>query len=243
LAGFEAAGAVIAGSPRTLAEGCEFVGVCVGTDDEVRDVVLREGDGILEGMASDAILILHSTIAPDTVLEVREAAARRGVKVIDAPVNGGPHEAEAGTLTVMVGGDAADFARARPLLQAFGQTISHLGPIGSGQLLKLLVNNLCYANMATSVLALELADAFGVDRNEAAALMATGPAGSHSLDIIRDEALLRRMTSPTSPLNETVDHLIRLAKQRGIRDNRLTAISSTAVDCMRAYVQRVGLRP
>ena len=235
LAEFAAKGAVVAASPAEVAARSDILGICVRTDDDVRDVLLAEGDGCFSHARPGALILLHSTLSPATVAEVGAAAAARGLRVLDAPVSGGPQGAAAGTMTVLIGGDAGDLARARPVLESFATDIPLLGPLGAGQMMKLLNNNLCYANVVTSIFALQLAESLGMDPAVAASVMRVSSGASTGLEIVHAEATLRKITGPTSNLPKDVGHLVNLIAARGLANEPLTAISDTAWDHVREY--------
>lgn len=244
LAEFAAKGAVVAASPGEVAARSDILGICVRTDDDVRDVLLRAGDGCFSQARPGALILLHSTLSPATVAEVGAAAAARGLRVLDAPVSGGPQGAAAGTMTVLAGGDAEDLARARPVLETFATDIPLLGPLGAGQMMKLLNNNLCYANVVTSIFALQLAESLGMDPAVAASVMRVSSGASTGLEIVHAEATLRKITGPTSNLPKDVGHLVNLIAARGLSDEPLTAISATAWDRVRDYAaHKLGQAP
>jgi 2-hydroxymethylglutarate dehydrogenase len=135
-----AAGAEWADTPRTVAEACRIVITCLPTPQIVEEVVYGT-DGIRSGWQTGDIYIDMSTNAPSTVRRIAEDAGAVGVGVLDAPVSGGTRGAEAGTLTVMVGGDPDILERARPVLEPMANKIFHVGDVGCGNVAK-LVNNM-----------------------------------------------------------------------------------------------------
>jgi 2-hydroxy-3-oxopropionate reductase len=130
-----AAGAEAAGSAREVGERCGVVITMLPDSDAVRSVVSGEA-GVLAGASPGDLLIDMSTIHPSVALELARAAGERGVAALDAPVSGGDVGAREGTLSIMVGGDEGDVERARPLLEALGKTIVHVGAHGAGQVVK-----------------------------------------------------------------------------------------------------------
>jgi 3-hydroxyisobutyrate dehydrogenase-like beta-hydroxyacid dehydrogenase len=140
----------------------EVLSVCVPGDPHVEAVLLGE-DGALAGMAPGSLVAIHSTVLPATVERMAEAARERGVELIDACVTGGRAVAEKGELTLLVGGEAATLEKARPVLEAYGTTLLHAGPLGSGAKLKLAVNLLTYVNWAAAAESFRLAKASGLD--------------------------------------------------------------------------------
>jgi 3-hydroxyisobutyrate dehydrogenase len=155
-----AAGAKAAKTPRSLAAVSDYIGVCVRDDDDLRAVTLG-ADGILSGAAPGAVVAVHSTVQPATVLELAAAAAS-GVHFVDACISGGSVGAAQGTLTVMAGGDPADVERIRPALESFAQKIVHAGPLGSGTKLKLCNNLMTYLAWTAAYEAMLLARASGL---------------------------------------------------------------------------------
>jgi 3-hydroxyisobutyrate dehydrogenase len=141
-------GARAARTPRDATAGAEVVITCLPTSREV-EALLDGPDGLLEGLSRGALLIDCTSGDPGTSRRIAERLGGKGIAFADAPVSGGTSGAEAGTLTVMVGGDRATFERARPVLSAFGRQIEHLGPVGAGHAMK-AVNN---ALLATAILA------------------------------------------------------------------------------------------
>lgn len=156
-----AAGAARADSARAVAAASDVVGVCVRDDADVTAVVLGD-DGLLAGAASGLVIAIHSTILPRTVRELGAAAAERGVSVVDACVTGGPTGAEQGRLTYMVGGEAADLERCRPVFATAARAIVHTGPLGTGAATKLCNNLMTYLGFLAAFEATTLAREAGL---------------------------------------------------------------------------------
>ena len=135
----------LAASPRAASGGAEIVFCCVGNDDDVREVILGE-DGVLAGIGAGSIIVDHTTASATIAREISAAAAAKSVGFLDAPVSGGQAGAENGQLTVMVGGDEETFRRAAPIMDCYARAITHIGPVGSGQLAK-MVNQICIAGV------------------------------------------------------------------------------------------------
>jgi 3-hydroxyisobutyrate dehydrogenase len=134
-----------AASPREAARDAELVFACVGNDEDVRAIAQGE-QGALAGMKRGAIFIDHTTASARLARELHERALAGGVQFIDAPVSGGQSGAEHGTLTVMCGGDAEPFESMRPVSMAYARAITRIGPVGAGQLAK-MVNQICIAGV------------------------------------------------------------------------------------------------
>ena len=128
-------GATAASSPRDVAERAAVTIMMLPDSPQVEEVLTGE-DGVLAGAAEGALVIDMSTISPVVTRELAALAGERRIGYVDAPVSGGDVGAREGTLSIMAGGSEDDFARARPLLEALGKTIVHVGPVGSGQVVK-----------------------------------------------------------------------------------------------------------
>lgn len=158
-AGLPALGARRAATVAELAAAVDVVALVVVDDAQVRQVVRALGEAARPGLA----LAIHSTVAPHTAQAAAEALAPRGVSVLDAPVSGGPEAAEAGTLTIMVGGSDEALRRCRPLLDAIGDEVVALGPVGAGSAAKLANQLMLCGSWLFAREALALAGACGVD--------------------------------------------------------------------------------
>jgi 3-hydroxyisobutyrate dehydrogenase len=139
-------GARAAATPREAAAGVDVIITCLPTSREV-EALLDGVDGILAGLAKGALFLDCTSGDPATSRRIAGQLAQLGVAFADAPVSGGTNGAEAGTLTVMVGGDEETFRRARPILSAFGKRIEHLGPVGTGHAMKAVNNALLAVNI------------------------------------------------------------------------------------------------
>ncbi len=131
----------------------------------------------------DVLCVDMSTIAPTDTRRIGAALAEHGVRLLDAPVTGSSPRAEAGTLTIMAGGEPDDFERAKPLLESMGELIVHVGELGQGEMLKLINNALGAANAAAVAEALLLADATGVDLDALVAVTQTGSGASAQMQM------------------------------------------------------------
>ena len=172
-----ALGAVEASSPREVARASDVVVTCVTDSPQVAEVLFGS-DGLAEGLAPGSLFIDCSTISPASAREMGARLKDHGVAMLDAPVSGGSEGAVAGTLTIMVGGEPTDVERAHDVLHAMGRTVTHLGPIGSGQVAK-AVNQviLCgtYLGVAEGIV---LAMKAGMDVERLITALAGGAAGS-----------------------------------------------------------------
>jgi 3-hydroxyisobutyrate dehydrogenase len=170
-----------AATPALAASGAEQVFACVGGDDDVRAVTLGER-GAFAGMQPGALFVDHTTASARLARELADAAARRGLGFLDAPVSGGQSGAEQGQLTVMVGGEPEPFERARPLIQSYAREVRLLGPSGSGQLAK-MVNQICIAGLVQALAeGLHFAEAVGLDPAAVVDVISKGAAQSWQMD-------------------------------------------------------------
>ena len=175
------AGATAAASAREAAAGCEAVITMLPNSPEVRAAVCGAG-GILEGAAPGTLLVDMSSIAPLASREIAAQAAARGVVMLDAPVSGGEPKAIEGKLAIMVGGPADAFARARPLLEKMGASVTHVGEIGSGNVTKLANQIMVALHIAAMSEAMVLAVKAGVNPEAVYRAIRGGLAGSAVLD-------------------------------------------------------------
>jgi 3-hydroxyisobutyrate dehydrogenase-like beta-hydroxyacid dehydrogenase len=176
---FKQAGASTASTLSEIALKADYIGICVVNDDDVRQVC----DILIPEMRPGAYIAIHATIHPETAKAVAAKAAERGIRVIDAPVSGGAPAAEAGSLTVMVGGDIADLEAVRPALETFGKLIIHLGPVGAGQQAKLINNTLFTANLGMAHDALLAAESFDISRAAMVQLIRASSGRSYGFDV------------------------------------------------------------
>jgi 3-hydroxyisobutyrate dehydrogenase len=132
-------------TPAAAARGAEIVFACVGNDDDLRSI-LHGPDGAFAGMGRGSIFVDHTTASAEVARESAGKAAGLGLGFLDAPVSGGQAGAENGKLTVMVGGDPALFGRVKPVIDAYARACTLLGPVGAGQLTK-MVNQICIAGL------------------------------------------------------------------------------------------------
>ncbi|WP_370936899.1 2-hydroxy-3-oxopropionate reductase [Amycolatopsis sp. cg13] len=191
LAKLEAAGGRAAQDVADAVSGAEVVITMLPNHPQVEQVVLAPG-GVLDTIAPGTLLADMSTIRPETSIEVAKAGAAKGIRVLDAPVSGGQAGAEQATLSIMVGGDEADFAAAKPVFDALGKTVVHVGPHGAGQVVKAanqLVVGGIYGLVAEAIVLLE---ASGVDAGTGLDVLAGGLAGSRILELKRKSMVARQ---------------------------------------------------
>ncbi len=171
----------IALTPALAAAECDIVFACVGNDDDVRQVALGE-QGIFAGLPQGSIFVDHTTASAELAAELAAIATENNQHFLDAPVSGGQAGAENGVLTVMVGGNEAVFAKVEPVMAAFARFSQLMGPVGSGQLAK-MVNQICFVNTVQGLAeGLNFAQKFGLDTDKLLATIGKGAAGSWQMD-------------------------------------------------------------
>lgn len=174
-------GGKAAATPGEAARDADFVFTCVGNDDDLRSVTIGK-DGALSGMKSGAILVDNTTASAEVARELAEAAAAKGCGFIDAPVSGGQAGAENGVLTVMCGGDPDIFDKAKPVIDAFARMVGLMGPVGSGQLTK-MINQICIAGLVQGLAeGIHFGKKAGLDIEKVIEVISKGAAGSWQME-------------------------------------------------------------
>jgi 3-hydroxyisobutyrate dehydrogenase-like beta-hydroxyacid dehydrogenase len=175
-------GGHVAQSPAAVAQAAEVVFTMVVDGPQVHELLLGS-QGVAEGAEPGLLCVDCSTIGQAEARSIGAELAARGLRLLDAPVTGSMPAARDGTLLIMVGGEADDVAQARGALEAMGQTVLHVGPLGSGQAIKVINNSVAAANLATAAEALIAGTAAGVDLDSLVAVMEGGSAGSRMLTL------------------------------------------------------------
>jgi 3-hydroxyisobutyrate dehydrogenase-like beta-hydroxyacid dehydrogenase len=175
-------GTASAATPAQAAAEAEIVVTMVVDGPQVQRVLLGE-DGVAAGAKPGTLCIDCSTIGPAATREIAAGLATHGLTMLDAPVTGSSPRAEDGTLTIMAGGSVEDFERARPVLEAMGSTVIHAGPLGQGQMVKLINNSVAAINAAVVGQALLVGARAGVDLDALTKVMAAGSGGSTMLEL------------------------------------------------------------
>ena len=170
-----------AATPKEAAAGQDFVFACVGNDDDLRQVTIGP-DGAFQAMARGTIFVDNTTASADVARELQAKAKALGIGFVDAPVSGGQAGAENGVLTVMCGGEEADYARAEPVIAAFARACRRLGAPGAGQLSK-MVNQICIAGLVQGLSeGLHFARKSGLDIEQLVDVISKGAAGSWQME-------------------------------------------------------------
>jgi 3-hydroxyisobutyrate dehydrogenase-like beta-hydroxyacid dehydrogenase len=174
-------GGKAAPTPAAAAEGADFVFACVGNDDDLRAVTTGEG-GAFEGMSRGAVFVDHTTASADVARELHAAAKAMGCGFVDAPVSGGQAGAENGVLTVMCGGDQADYDAAEPFIECYSKSRRLLGSVGAGQLAK-MCNQIAIAGLVQGLSeAIHFGMKAGLDMEAVIDVISKGAAGSWQME-------------------------------------------------------------
>ncbi len=180
LSPFVDAGAVGETSAASLGAASDIVCICVTSERDVAELLFEQR--LLQAMRPGSILALHSTISPAACRAFAARAMELGVDLVDAPVSGGGDAARNGQLVVMLGGDAATIARARPVFECFANRLVYMGPVGSGQSAKIINNVLFLANFGAATKALSLGAALNLDASALREVLTGGSASSRALE-------------------------------------------------------------
>jgi 3-hydroxyisobutyrate dehydrogenase len=242
-----------AASPAELAAVSDLVCVCVVSDADVEDVVAGER-GVLAGLVKGTgrwaggggVIAVHSTVHPGTCRRLAGQAGARGVRLIDAPVSGGGPAAAEGRLLVMAGGEPGAVEFCRPVFATYADPVLHLGPVGSGQLAKLLNNVLFTAHLATAASVLALGQALDVNPGRLAEVVSHASGSSFALARIADAGgTLDRIASYAGPLLEKDVRLMAdIAGAAGARAGAVMTAADAALALMnQSRAQRPAARP
>lgn len=181
-------GATVAGSPKEVAGSCSIIITMLPDSLDVEAVVAGE-DSILEGIEEGSLVVDMSTISPVVTKELAAKIGERGASMLDAPVSGGDAGAQGGTLSIMVGGSEEDFERAKPLFEVMGETVTHVGPVGAGQVVK-AANQIVVALTIEAVSeALVLGSKAGVAPEKILDVLGGGLAGNKVMEAKREKFL------------------------------------------------------
>ncbi len=188
-----ASGARVAATPAAAVKGAAVV-IAMLADDDASRAVWMGADGALNAAESDAVLVEASTVSPAWIAELAAAAKTRGLEFLDAPVTGSRLAAADGQLTFLAGGDGASLAKVKPVLDAMSKEIVHLGPVGSGAMMKLINNFLCGVQVASLAEAVAWIERSGLDRDKALTLLKNGAPGSPMISAISERMASRDYT-------------------------------------------------
>jgi len=244
-------GATVAGSPREVAEQSDVVITMLPDSPQVEEVLVGE-EGVFEGINEGALIADMSTISPVVTEELAAKAAEKGASMLDAPVSGGDVGAMEGTLSIMVGGSEEDFERARPLFEAMGKTVTHVGGSGAGQVVK-AANQIVVALTIEAVSeALVLGSKAGVAPEKILDVLGGGLAGNKVMEVKREKMLTHsfdpgfrielhhkdlgialaagREYGVTLPVTAVVDQMLQDLRMRGRGDRDHSALLTLIED-------------
>ncbi|MBD8555850.1 NAD(P)-dependent oxidoreductase [Rhizobium sp. CFBP 8762] len=174
-------GGVAADTPAQAAKDADFVFCCVGNDDDLRSVTTAK-DGAFETLSPNAVFIDNTTASAEVARELDRAATAKGAHFLDAPVSGGQAGAENGVLTVMCGGEDSVFERAKPVIESYARMVGLMGPVGAGQLTKMM-NQICIAGLVQGLAeALHFGTQAGLDIEKVVDVISKGAAGSWQME-------------------------------------------------------------
>ena len=182
------AGAAVAGSPREVAEKSDVIITIVSDTPDVEAVLFGE-NGVIEGIGDGKVVIDMSTISPIETEKFAKRLAEKGAEMLDAPVSGGDTGAIQGTLSIMVGGKPEVFERCKPIFEAMGKTITHIGPNGDGQKTKMVNQCLVIGNLLSVVEAVRLIRHSGLNAEQVLSAVSGGAAGSWQLSNLAPKVL------------------------------------------------------
>jgi 3-hydroxyisobutyrate dehydrogenase len=231
------AGAQAASSPADLAARCDIIITCVSDTPDVESVILG-ADGVIHGIRPGTLVIDMSTISPKATREIAAHLRAKDAHMLDAPVSGGSEGAARGTLSIMVGGDAAQFERALPVFQAMGKTITHVGAQGDGQMVKLVNQILVVVNMLAVGEALLFAQAGSLDLEKTLNAVGGGAGGSWMLNF-RGPQVIKRDWRPGFTIDLQQKDL-RLALEAA-SDLGIPAVATSLVSNLYRTLQARGL--
>lgn len=189
----EKLGAKAARSPQEVGAQCEIIETIVVNDAQVEEVILgKDSGGVLDGARAGSIIVIHSTVSPKMCQHIAALARDKGVGVVDAAVSGAESGAHAGTLSIMVGGEAALVETCRPILEVLGKQIFHLGGVGMGEMAKIVNNLMAIVNLQSTREGFRLARMAGIEREKMLEVILASSGNSwaaENWEMLRDIAL------------------------------------------------------
>ena len=237
---FAAAGAVPVQNLRAMADTCNLVMTCLPTSNQVRDVIFGkdDADGLAAHLKPGSIIADMTTGDPVATREMAAALASRGIQLIDAPVSGGPHGAEAGTIAIMVGAPVALFERVRAVLADISPNIFHTGDVGTGHLMKLVNNVIAAGVRAVTFEAVAMGIKSGLSLETCATVLPKGSARSYTTDVT-----LPRLVDGSLVANFMLGLMhkdVRLATEMGIASGAPMPLAGLVREIYQAAVNEHG---
>ena len=221
-------GAACATDRRALGAASDVLCLCVTGDADV-DEILRGDEGALAGMAPGGIVMIHSTVHPDTCLHLQADYA--DLHFVDAPVSGGGHMAAAKALLVMVGGERDPIKRCQPVFETYANSVIHLGALGAGQAAKLLNNSLFTAHLGLAASTFSVAGSLGLDLDALTNVLSAGSARSYAAEVIansgRSLSVMAELAGPLLAKDVGI-----LAALVGANSPELLQMATATIDAM-----------
>ena len=234
----ERIGAAVAVTPREAASRSDVV-ISMVADDAAVHALYEGADGVLAGLREGAVGVDMSTVLPDTIRALAPGVRADGAGILDAPVSGSVSSTLAGELTIMVGGDAADLERARPVLERLARRIFHVGPLGSGAAMKLAVNTVIYGLNGAVAEALVLAERSGIERAAAYDVIAASAVGAPFVGYKR-AAFVEPDTTPVAFSLALADKDLRLIRLLAAASGTAMPQAATNLELIRAAERSAG---
>ena len=230
---FRYTNARVAASPREVGELSDLVEICVRSDVDVEQVLLGD-DGVLAGMSDGGVVAVHSTTHPETCRRLAAEARAVGVSLVDAPVSGGGERAAHHDEQLALGGDGPAVERCRPVFESYGDPVIHVGPVGAGQLAKLVNNLLFTAHLAVATRGYEMAAALGIELGALGRSLACGSARSFALDLLANSGFTAATSAARAGplLLKDMRILFELADAESVSAPLLRALAGDALDVM-----------
>ena len=219
-------GAAIVTSIQEAVEAADIIFTCVSDVSDVEEVILGDR-GVAKFARSSAIVVDMSTIGRDGACKIATKLKEYNLRFLDAPVSGGDIGAQNGTLTIMVGGDRADFIECEPIFQVMGKNIHLCGPVGSGQAVKLCNQVLCAVHAIALCEAMQMADIQGIDPNLIVEVCSTGAAGSWALSNLGPK-IINSDLDPAFPIEHILKDLRLVAETISTSDKNLPGVELAA---------------
>lgn len=231
---------VRASTPRELAASSDIVGLCLFDSASVDDVMFGT-DGLVDGLKPGSIVLIHSTVLPQYVVDLENKLRPAGIRIVDAPISGGAPAAALGELTIMLGGAAQDLDDVAAVIDAMSTNAVRLGAVGAGQKTKLLNNTIFTAQLGLVNSLLALADALEIDRMGALTALSTGSGGSYALNMFARGGSVATMSS--SQARPLLAKDVRLLASMVGEEALIVAVGEDFVKLMESSVQNSNDEP
>jgi 3-hydroxyisobutyrate dehydrogenase-like beta-hydroxyacid dehydrogenase len=237
--------AVLADTPHTkhdrvtdLGRTCDIVGLCMTDDSDVREIL--EDHGLLASLPASGIVVNHGTGDPQAAATLAQRVREQGHELLDAPVSGGRPGAERHALTTFVGGDASTAQRSHPVFEAFSNTISYMGPSGSGQLAKLLNNASLLANLKNAEDVIAIGASLGINPHNLVDALKTGSGSSFALEFLAGEISPEMARHLPELWHKDIGHFSDAIRSRDLPPSILEARAHESVEAFHTALTAIG---